>query len=127
MSELWDGLRLEWRLMLARLAAPVIVVGIAVMVLTLAACKPSEHRPDPCVRTGCQVENPLAPDGLPDDPAAPVPSCDAVDGLGPCTGVYEMTDGLLHWVYVDTGHQLYDGTARDLGVYVECETDCDGK
>ena len=106
--------------MSVRGAVAAVVVGL---VLIVAGCKGDAEVPTPCPTTeGCLVPTTgteeLAPEGLtPDDPAYSVMACLDTGNKGPCRAIAAGTDDECHWWFVDVGHTLYDGSARDLGIW----------
>lgn len=100
---------------------PVLVALAAIGTLAIAgACGPRDAVPHPsqCPTSGCVVPAPSdpGPEGIaPDDPAYAVMACLDTGNKGPCRAIAPDTAGVCRWWFVDIGHQLYDGTARNLG------------
>lgn len=95
---------------------PVLVALVAIGTLVIAgACGPRGDtvRPSQCPTSGCVVPAPSPAD----DPAAMVMPCTATGDKGPCQTITPDTAGVCRWWYVEVGHTLRDGTARDLGVW----------
>ena len=110
------------------LRVPVAVMAIGFL-LIVGGCQPKADRPSQCPTAGCVVPAPSdpGPEGIaPDDPAYAVPACMDTADKGPCRAIASGTDDMCHWWFVDIGHQLYDGTARDLGIWElgPGETEC---
>ena len=99
-----------------KLAAPLIVTGVTVLTLALAACKP-EPAHEPFI--GSTVDPRPSPTVAHDDPAPLlVAMCEAVNDQGPC--VDGIGDSGM-WVLVGTGGTYPVGTVID-----ECPTEDGG-
>lgn len=94
---------------------PVLVALAAIgTILAAGACGPQTVPQHPCPTSGCEVPG---PDDSRRDLSYQVTACMDTGAKGPCQAIALATNGVCHWWFVDLGHNLYDGTARDLGIW----------